>query len=64
MVVDKALIERLLHQEEGPALDFKREQFPFEGAADDQKGECSRIYSPSPTVGGIPPPTSYWESTN
>ena len=33
------MIERLLDQEEGPALDFKREQYPFEGAADDQKGE-------------------------
>ena len=28
---DSELIERLLHEDEGPALDFKRDQYPFDG---------------------------------
>ena len=34
-----SLIESLLYQNEGTALDFKREQYPFIGATDEQKAE-------------------------
>lgn len=33
------LIEELLNEEEGTTLDFKKGQYPFSGASDDQKGE-------------------------
>ena len=36
---DHELIERLLHEEEGPALDFKRDQYPFSGQDDRTKSE-------------------------
>ena len=32
-------IEQLLHEEEGTALDFKRDQYKFVGATDDEKSE-------------------------
>jgi hypothetical protein len=38
-VLDTALIESLLHQTEGSFLDFKRDQYPFDGANEDQKSE-------------------------
>ena len=34
-----SLIESLLHEDEGTALDFKREQYRFDGAGKEQKGE-------------------------
>lgn len=39
MVVDNNLLEQLLHEEEGPELDFKRDQYPFAGANDVAKSE-------------------------
>lgn len=33
------LFESLLHEEEGSSLDFKRDQYPFVGAGDEDKGE-------------------------
>ena len=33
------LIEQLLHEDETESLDFKRDQYPFAGATDEQKGE-------------------------
>ena len=39
MPLDANLLERLLYEEEGPALDFKREQYPFEGADNNSRGE-------------------------
>jgi hypothetical protein len=33
------LIEALLHEDESSSLDFKREQYQFEGASDDEKSE-------------------------
>ena len=39
MPIDKNLLERLRHEEEGSALDFKRDQYPFEGADDKAKSE-------------------------
>ena len=33
------LFESLLHEEEGASLDFKRDQYPFVGAGDDEKSE-------------------------
>src|SRR4051794_7004569 len=33
------LAESLLYEEEGPTLDFKRQQYPFEGASDSDKAE-------------------------
>lgn len=33
------LFESLLHESEGEALDFKRDQYPFAGATHEQKGE-------------------------
>ena len=35
----RMVLEQLLHEEEGPALDFKRDQYTFEGADNDAKGE-------------------------
>jgi hypothetical protein len=37
--VNDALFERLLYEEEGPTLDFKREQYPFVKATDAEKSE-------------------------
>jgi hypothetical protein len=37
--VNVALLEQLLREAEGPSLDFKRDQYPFEGATDEQKAE-------------------------
>ena len=34
-----ALIENLLYQSEGNALDFKKKQYPFQKATDEQKSE-------------------------
>ena len=39
MQITKELIESLLFEEEGTALDFKRDQYAFEGASNDQKSE-------------------------
>ena len=39
MPIDENLLERLLHEEEGAALDFKRDQYPFEGADERTKSE-------------------------
>jgi Putative DNA-binding domain len=36
---DRNWIERLLYESEGDALDFKRDQYPFAGATDEQKSE-------------------------
>src|SRR4051812_13502406 len=37
--MDADTIEQLLNEEENPSLDFKRDQYPFVGATDDEKGE-------------------------
>jgi predicted HTH transcriptional regulator len=37
--VDKDLFEILLHQDESETLDFKEDQYPFEGADDNRKSE-------------------------
>jgi hypothetical protein len=37
--VGRKLIERLLYESEGDALDFKRDQYPFVGATDEQKSD-------------------------
>ena len=39
MQLNDVLLESLLHQEEGPALDFKGYQYPFDKASDEQKSE-------------------------
>ena len=39
MSFDSRLLESLLHQVEGPALDFKQERYPFENASVGQKAE-------------------------
>ena len=39
MAFDLSLLENLLHQEEGPALDFKQEQYPFDNADIGMKAE-------------------------
>jgi hypothetical protein len=39
MNIDSELIERLLYEEEGATLDFKREQYRFSRATDDDKSE-------------------------
>ncbi|MDE2899601.1 MAG: ATP-binding protein [Chloroflexota bacterium] len=39
MPIDKETLETLLNMEEGPTLDFKREQYRFIGAADFDKSE-------------------------
>ena len=37
--MDAALFERLLNEEEGATLDFKKEQYPFSKATDEEKSE-------------------------
>ena len=39
MPIDKNILEQLLHEEEGSALDFKRDQYPFDGAGNNAKSE-------------------------
>jgi predicted HTH transcriptional regulator len=39
MGVDSELIERLLYEEEGSPLDFKRDQYRFSGATDEERSE-------------------------
>lgn len=39
MQITPELIEHLLYEEEGTMLDFKRDQYPFEGASKDEKCE-------------------------
>ena len=39
MPIDKNLLEQLLHEEEGTALDFKRDQYLFDGVDDKAKSE-------------------------
>ena len=39
VVMDNNLLEALLHEEESSSLDFKRQQYAFEGATDDEKSE-------------------------
>ena len=39
MPIDSNLLEQLLHEEEGAALDFKRDQYAFEGAGNEAKSE-------------------------
>jgi hypothetical protein len=38
-MLDSSLIESLLYQGEGTALDFKRDQYPFTGATEEQQSE-------------------------
>jgi len=37
--VDKGLFERLLYEEESPTLDFKKEQYRFAKATQEEKAE-------------------------
>ena len=37
--MDEALFEQLLHEEESPTLDFKRDQYLFANASDEEKSE-------------------------
>jgi hypothetical protein len=37
--VNDSLFEELLHEDEGSALDFNRDQYPFAGASDNEKSE-------------------------
>jgi hypothetical protein len=37
--VNDGLMEQLLHEGESSSLDYKRDQYPFAGASDDEKGE-------------------------
>lgn len=39
MALSAQLLEQLLYEEESPTLDFKRDQYPFEGATDEAKSE-------------------------
>jgi hypothetical protein len=39
MAMNDDLMESLLHEEESSALDFKRDQYPFVGATNDEKSE-------------------------
>lgn len=39
MSISNEIIERLLYEEESSILDFKRDQYPFSEASDDQKSE-------------------------
>ena len=46
MSIDENILEQLLHEEEGSALDFKRDQYPFEGEDDKPKSELLKDLSP------------------
>ena len=37
--MNPTLMEELLNEDESSTLDFKRDQYPFDGATDEQKGE-------------------------
>ena len=37
--MDQNLLETLLNEDESSSLDFKRDQYPFDGASDDEKSE-------------------------
>src|SRR5689334_9292788 len=37
--MDTELMEQLLNEDESEALDFKRDQYPFDKAADEEKSE-------------------------
>ena len=39
VAMDMRQLDALLNEDEGPALDFKRDQYPFEDATDEQKSE-------------------------
>ena len=39
MPINDNILDQLLHEEEGSALDFKRDQYPFAGADDEAKSE-------------------------
>jgi hypothetical protein len=39
MIIDRKLVETLLEQNESVTLDFKRDQYPFQGANDHEKSE-------------------------
>src|SRR5690242_15315609 len=38
-IVNDNLLDQLLHEEESATLDFKRDQYPFTTASDEQKSE-------------------------
>ncbi len=58
MPMNDELMESLLHEEESSALDFKRDQYPFVGATNDEKSELLKDCSRSPMRGGVPRRTS------
>ena len=37
--MNPTLLEELLNEEESPSLDFKRDQYPFQGESNDVKSE-------------------------
>ena len=37
--MNAVLMEELLNEDESATLDFKRDQYPFDNATDEQKGE-------------------------
>lgn len=39
MAINASIVEALLYEDESTTLDFKRDQYPFEGASDKQKSE-------------------------
>jgi hypothetical protein len=43
--MNDTLMEELLHEEETETLDFKRDQYLFAGATDDDKGEIVKDVS-------------------
>src|SRR5947209_4103306 len=40
--MNDSLMEHLLHEGESSSLDYKRDQYPFAGATDEEKGEPRR----------------------
>ena len=44
--MNEALFESLLFEKESETLDFKREQYRFVGASDDEKSELRRCTNP------------------
>ena len=56
--MNNELFERLLYEEESTTLDFKKEQYRFAKATDDEKSELLKESSVSPMLGAGRKPIS------
>jgi len=52
--MNDALFEQLLYEEESATLDFKRDQYPFAKATDEDKSELLKLEEKSPRLPPLP----------